>query len=334
MSSTFPESRASARLVVGISADVALPTRSNLSVDGIGTYTNALLTTLPQLGVTTRRVYRKRRFGDRNSESETDLSFSLPLAAAVSLGALTHTRTPGTGTVTGSVNLYHATDYIVPKLVRTPVVATVYDAIPIAHPEWANPRMRRIKNWVLTKCVASADRIIVISEAAREEVVTHYRIPQNRTRVIPLGIDDAWFHDLDAAASADILRSRSLEPGYFLFVGTLQPRKNIGMLIDAYGRLPAAVLADRQLVIIGQYGWNSNELRKRLEYERPAGRCVWLNNVSRYELRHLYARAGALVFPSLAEGFGLPMLEALASGLPIVASDLPALREVGGQHPL
>ncbi len=86
---------------------------------------------------------------------------------------------------------------------------------------------------------------------------------------------------------------------------------------------------ERQLVIVGKYGWNAETLRRRLEDARPQNRCVWLDYVPREELYQLYAGAGTFVFPSLAEGFGLPILEALAKGLPIIASDLPVLRELG-----
>src|SRR4029077_966217 len=130
------------------------------------------------------------------------------------------------------------------------------------------------------------------------------------------------------AMQGTLLR-RKLEPGYFLFVGTLQPRKNVEALLDAYEALPPAIRRKRQLVIVGKYGWNAETLRRRLEDARPENRCVWLDYVPREELYPLYAGAGTFVFPSLAEGFGLPILEALAKGLPIIASDLPVLRDLG-----
>ena len=125
------------------------------------------------------------------------------------------------------------------------------------------------------------------------------------------------------------LLRRGLEAGYFLFVGTLQPRKNVEVLLDAYEALPQTIRRRRQLVIVGKYGWNVDTLRRRLEDARSQNRCVWLDYVPREEFYHLYAGAGTFVFPSLAEGFGLPILEALARGLPIIASDLPVLRDLG-----
>jgi alpha-1,3-rhamnosyl/mannosyltransferase len=327
-SSTFHLNRVP---IVGISGGVVDPIRSKEGLDGIGTYTEALFAHLAEAGVATKRVDQPHlRSYARAIARTTDLHFTLPLPIAISIGAVAHTKTPGVSDVERAIDLYHSTDYMVPRLRRIPVVATVYDAIPLARPEWTNPRLRGLKNWLLRQSVRNADRVIAISEAAREEVIAHYAVAPERTRVIPLGVDASWCGSLNAQTTAQVLKKRKLERGYFLFVGTLQPRKNIGMLLDAYERLPPKGRADRQLVIVGKYGWNARDVRMRLERTQSLGRCVWLNHVPRDELRHLYAGAGAFVFPSLAEGFGLPVLEALASGLPTIGSDLPALREVGG----
>src|SRR5947199_1429103 len=321
--------------IVGISAGVVDPLRTKGGLDVIGTYTEALFARVAEFGVVAKRVDSFHFDGYRLSvPRHADLRAALPMPIAVSLGALARTRTPGVRTIERAVDLYHATDYMVPRLSRTPVVATVYDAIPIARPEWANQRLRSLKNWLLGQSVGNADRVIAISEAAREEVITHYRIKFDRTRVVPLGIDESWFEPIDVETLAGTLARRKLKPGYFLSVGTLQPRKNIGMLLDAYEGLPSALRDERQLVIVGKYGWNAEELRQRLEQARPDGRCIWLRYVPREELPHIYAGAGVFVLPSLAEGFGLPMLEALASGIPAIASDLPSLNEVGDGYVL
>jgi glycosyltransferase involved in cell wall biosynthesis len=212
------------------------------------------------------------------------------------------------------------------------VVATLYDAIPLANPEWANPRLRAMKNWLLRHCAQAADAVIAISNAAVADLVLHYRIPRARIRVIPLGVDARWFErpaddDIDAT-----LRERGLARGFFLHVGTLQPRKNLDALVTAYERLPAAIQARRQLVLVGKYGWGVAGLRDRLLAKRACGRVVWLDYVPRDVLQALYYGAAGFVFPSLGEGFGLPVIEALAVGLPVVASELPALVEIARDH--
>ena len=316
--------------VVGISSGVVDPRRTRGGLDGIGTYTEALLAHVERPGVAVKRVDTTHVSAHGLAfPRHADVPLAIPLPITIALGAFAHARTPGCRGLERAVDLYHSTDYMVPRLRRTPVVATVYDAIPIVHPQWANQRLRGFKNWLLAQSVRNADRVIAISAAGRDEVVSSYGIRAERTRVIPLGIDDAWFEPVDERAMQRTLLRRQLEPGYFLFVGTLQPRKNVEALLDAYEALPPTIRRKRQLVIIGKYGWNAEILRRRLEDARRENRCVWLDYVPRQEIYQLYAGAGTFVFPSLAEGFGLPVLEALAKGLPIIANDLPVLRDLG-----
>jgi alpha-1,3-rhamnosyl/mannosyltransferase len=129
---------------------------------------------------------------------------------------------------------------------------------------------------------------------------------------------------------AATLRANGLRPGYFLFVGTLQPRKNVERLLDAYLSLPAAVRAERQLVIVGSAGARSEDLLRRIAAAVQDGAdIVWLNQLTdNAQLRHVYAGAGVFVFASLYEGFGIPVVEAFASGVPVVASNTTSLPEV------
>jgi alpha-1,3-rhamnosyl/mannosyltransferase len=185
-----------------------------------------------------------------------------------------------------------------------------------------------MKNWLLKHCAQAADAVIAISNAAVADLVLHYGIPRARIRVIQLGVDLRWFDRPPAEHVAATLQAHGLARGYFLHVGTLQPRKNLDALVTAYERLPQAVQAERQLVLVGKYGWGVPRLRDRLLSKRAAGRVVWLDYVPRDVLQSLYYGAGGFVFPSLGEGFGLPVIEALAVGLPVVASELPALVEI------
>jgi alpha-1,3-rhamnosyl/mannosyltransferase len=321
----------SAPLVVGVSTNVLEPRISDARIDGIGVYTLALLRGLDRLGVPTRRVGASILRGGRLLQPErADLAFAWPLDVGAGLAALSGARQPRAGSVEREIDVYHATDYLVPRLARTPVVATLYDAIPFARPDWANRRLRRVKNWVRRGGARHADRVIAISRAAVAELVEHYGIPEARIRVVPLGVDDDWFEPPPADLVQATLERFGLRSGYFLFVGSLQPRKNVGALLAAYDALPPGVREDRQLVIAGKYGWGVPDLATELRARRPRNECVWLDYVDRPSLRALYSAAGAFVFPSLSEGFGLPVLEAMAAGVPVIASDLPALREVAG----
>ena len=316
------------RPVVGLSANVIDPSLTGGRVDGIGRYTLALEAELRALGVATSRVHAQTRTRWRAGRPPPPPAFAVPLPVAIAAGALFRVAAPGTAIVESAIDVYHATDYLVPRLSRTPVVATLYDAIPLAHPEWANRKLRLLKNRILRWGARNADRVICTSRAAVPEIVEHYAVPEDRIRVIPLGVDPHWALEPPPGRAERSAAARSLRPGYLLFVGTLQPRKNVAMLLDAFDRLPDALRGGRQLVIVGRYGWGVESLRADLVRRRASGEVVWLDDVDDATLRDLYASAGCFVFPSLSEGFGLPLLEALAAGLPVIASDLPVLREV------
>jgi alpha-1,3-rhamnosyl/mannosyltransferase len=316
-------------LVVGLSSNVLEPHIADKRIDGIGVYTLALERGLAQIGVATRRVGTSVRRGAHIVPPDrADLAFRFPLDIGITWTALSGRAMPFAGRVEQAVDVYHATDYLIPRLRGTPVVATLHDAIPLARPDWANQRLRRVKNWMLRRSAHSADLVIAISHAVIEELVEHYRLPKERIRVVPLGVEEYWFEAPPKELMDATMKRFSLRPGYFLFVGSLQPRKNIGGLLDAYDALPASIRADRQLVLAGKYGWSVRRLATELLARRPENQCVWVDYVDLQSLRALYAAAGAFVFPSLSEGFGLPILEAMAAGLPVIASDLPELREV------
>ncbi|HEX6005247.1 MAG TPA: glycosyltransferase family 1 protein [Burkholderiales bacterium] len=316
-------------LVVGLSSTVLERHGHGTQPDGIGTYTCELETALAAEGVVVRRVGTPQRIGARLVRPRSaSLAFPLPLSYLAAAASVLRMPVPLAGAVERGIDIYHATDYLVPRLSRTPVVATIYDAIPLAHPAWANPRLRLVKNWLLRRCAQSADLVIAISEAAVDELVQHYQISRDRIRVVPLGVHARWFEQPSEASILAALARHRLQRGYILHVGTLQPRKNLDALISAYESLPQSIRAARQLVLIGKYGWGAEGLRPRLARLRPQGRVVWLDYVERNELLALYRGAGLFAYPSLAEGFGMPVLEALACGLRVIASDLAALREV------
>ena len=318
-------------LVVGLSANVLESLDATPRPDGIGVYTQALEHALIGRGTIVRRVGAPTRAGVRFVRpKDAALSFPLPLKYMAAACAALRIAVPLPAAIEREIDVYHATDYIVPRLARKPVVATLYDAIPLVRPEWANQRWRSLKNRLLRQWAQSADRVIAISHAAGQDLVEHYGIAPARMRVVPLGVSERWFDKPSDARIREALDRFRLQPGFILHVGTLQPRKNVDALVTAYELLPRAIRDERQLVLVGKYGWGVPKLRARLAGLRQAGRVAWLDYVDRDDLHALYHAAGMFVFPSLSEGFGLPILEAFASGLPVIASGLPALREVAG----
>lgn len=226
-----------------------------------------------------------------------------------------------------SVDLVHATDHQVPKLRNTPVIATLMDAIPLSHPQWVN--FSRLEGAAWRRSMQWADRIVTISEHSREAIVRHFGIEAKKIDVVPLGVESTWFEPVHDEA---VLRARvhySLPERFFLFVGTLQPRKNLQRLIQAHTSLPESVRRAIPLMIVGRYGWGVDDLAARLK-SGSIDHIRWLDYVPREDLKTLVAGARALVFPSLAEGFGLPVLEAFAAGTAVIASKTTSLPEVAG----
>jgi alpha-1,3-rhamnosyl/mannosyltransferase len=290
-------------------------------LDGIGVYTRALLRHLPDAACDVLPYSWPA--------GKTPPSEGQALPQSFGQATLVDLLSPDAHRIHMPADVFHATDYRVVRM-DCPVVATLHDALPIKHPEWCNPRLRGMKNWLQRKAAQKADHVIAVSHYAVEELVECFGVDERRISVVLNGVDEEWLAPAPPDAIAATLEACGLHPGYFLFVGTLQPRKNVERLLDAYLALPKAVRDERQLVIVGNAGARSEELLRRIAAAKQGGAgVVWLNRLSDSEqLRHVYAGAGVFVFPSLYEGFGIPVLEAFASGVPVVTSNLTSLPEV------
>jgi glycosyltransferase involved in cell wall biosynthesis len=226
------------------------------------------------------------------------------------------------------VQLFHATDHLIPKLSTLPVVATLMDAIPLSNPEWTTMTLAPLSRWLLRRSGAWADHVITISEFSKRAIVEHFRVAPERVSVVPLGVHPRFFERFDDAARAEVLQRLGLPARFFLCIGTLQPRKNVERIVDAHARLPDEMRREIPLVIVGRAGWGCESLVARLQSTEAEGSVRWLQYLPDFDVRALMQSASALVFASLCEGFGLPVVEAFASGLPVVASNTTSVPEV------
>lgn len=248
---------------------------------------------------------------------------------------LTHGLFPLTGELSKHVDLVHATDHLIPRVRNIPVVATLMDAIPLTHPEWVSKSLvGRFKTQLWKKTATWADRIITISDHSKRQIVDYFDLAAETIDVIPLGVDKRWFAPIVIEERTRVRKKHDLRDQNFICVGTLQPRKNIEKAINAYLRLPRAIQEDVGLVVVGRAGWQCDEIVSRLGQGAYGAGVRWLKHLPDNELRAVLQDSIALVFPSLHEGFGLPVLEAFASRTPVIASNTTSLPEVAGDAAL
>jgi alpha-1,3-rhamnosyl/mannosyltransferase len=231
------------------------------------------------------------------------------------------------------VNLLHATDHLIPRLKDVPVVASLMDAIPLVHPEWVSYRFKGPKHWLWRQSAQWAEHIVTISEHSRQEVAQAFGISPARISVVPLGVDGRWFGLSPADDMARVRQAYGLPERYLLVLGTLQPRKNLARIIAAHQALPAPLRRQMPLVVAGRDGGGVADVVAQLR-AGDGGALRWLQYVPDGDVKPLLQQASALVFTSLHEGFGLPVLEAFAAGVPVVCSNTTAMPEVAGDAAL
>jgi glycosyltransferase involved in cell wall biosynthesis len=228
-------------------------------------------------------------------------------------------------------DIVHAPFPAVPP-VKAPLVVTVHDAGPALFPSAYPRRGVRFHVKGLERAAQRARVVIADTHAAAEEIVAHSPIGKEMVRVVPLGVDHC---QATPAETEEVVRRHRLDDApYVLWVGSLEPRKNIGALIKAFVRLTGSNGVPHRLVLAGPRGWLHEGLISDLDRAVLGDRLRALGVVTQKDLRSLYAGAALFAFPSIHEGFGLPVLEAMVQGAPVVCSDIAALREVAADAAL
>lgn len=306
------------RLKLILSVDALGP-----SLTGIGRYTWELASRLGEMtGVEQLRFYRSGRWVNdpavllRATTQNPKRRFKFPRWAKDWYGQRACRG-----------QLFHAPNYFLPPYVENGVV-TVHDLsvfkFPETHPvERVNQFEKSFK-----QTLDIAAHLITDTEATRQEVIEFFGWPAERVTAVHLGVSPQ-FAPRSAAELSPVLQRYRLSPGgYSLCVSTIEPRKRIDSLLEAYARLPVSLRAAHPLVLVGGKGWRSELLHELIDKGQNAGWLRYLGFVPEEDLPALYAGANLFVYPSIYEGFGLPVVEAMASGVPVITSNCSCLPEV------
>lgn len=225
--------------------------------------------------------------------------------------------------------IYHGPNFYLPPF-PGPSVVTIHDLSVFTMPERHPVERVMFVQKEVAFALKQATVLITPSEHARHEVAKYFNWPLEKVRSTALA-GGSEFHPREEHAIAPILARHDLNPGgYVLYTGTIEPRKNIVRLIDAYSQLPQTLKGRFPLVLAGFKGWNNEAEMARIHLAEREGWLRYLGFVSDADLPILFAGARLFAFPSLYEGFGLPVLEAMASGVPVVTSNSSSLPEVAG----
>jgi glycosyltransferase involved in cell wall biosynthesis len=236
---------------------------------------------------------------------------------------------PGAAKQSGA-RVFHAPANILPERLPLPSIVTILDLAFVRHPEFFRPTRRVYQRIFTQRSAQRAKAIIAISEATRDEVVSAFGIPASKIHVIYPCVSLDFRPEPDGARLDAFRAQHNLPPNYLLYLGTLEPRKNLVTLVEAYARLRAESPDAPPLILAGGKGWYYQPLFERVRALGLERHVTFAGYVSREEQALWYAGAGLFLYPSLYEGFGLPVVEALACGVPTLTSNVSSMPEAGG----
>jgi len=236
---------------------------------------------------------------------------------------------------TGLVDIYHSPDFVLPPLsTRVRKIVTIHDLAFLEHPEYAVPALAEYLKKVVPEAIAQADVVATVSQEVSRTLIEHFQTPAEKLTVVPNGVGPHFRRITDPILLSATRYKYGLQSPFVLGVGTLEPRKNHMGLIKAFHRAQQQKDGPKMLAIAGGQGWLYEETRQLVTDLKLEKKVLFLGRVSDLELVTLYSMADIFAFPSFFEGFGIPPLEAMACGCPVITSNTSALPEVTGDAAL
>lgn len=228
-------------------------------------------------------------------------------------------------------DITHFFNYIVPPFVHGKKVVTIHDMVYKAFPETMNSKTRILLNLAMNKSMKRADAVVTDSEFSRSEIIKYFPQYRDKVEVVPCGVDCDMFKPVqDRSIIEKVKANHNIKGKYFLYLGTLEPRKNLTRLVKAYEILSRRKEDCPLLVLAGGKGWLYDEIFEEVNKSGLGDKVIFTQYIPGEEICPLMNGAEAFVFPSLYEGFGMPPLEAMACGTPVIVSGSASLPEVVG----
>lgn len=248
----------------------------------------------------------------------------LKLAA---LGLLSRLPSSALDAAIGACDVFHCSNLLRNAPRRARLTATIHDLTAWLLPECHTQATIRADREFAERVLRRADGIVAVSENTKRDAIRLLGIPSEKIRVIYQGVAETYF-SVTPERIRQVKDGLGLTRPYFLFVGTIEPRKNVDTLLDAWEAMPADFHAEHELIIAGSPGWNSEKTMSRLRAVQDHRSVRYLGYVNEPDLPALTAAARAFVYPSLYEGFGIPVAQAMACGCAVIASNVSSLPEV------
>ncbi len=311
---------------------IAISCRSILKQNstGIGRYTYQLINSLGHIDTTNEYyLYAAKRLFDRKRK--------LPIFSAKNFLPKRDYFNRGFFPTVGPIDVCHipSPEYI--NLKKSPVVVTIHDLIYKTYPQSHPQDAINILESQMKSIVTHADHLICISHATRRDLHKFYDIPQEKTSVIYNGVNHQMFNPVTSAEEGqvkDVLNMHGIDRPYFLYVGTIEPRKNLQGILQALEQLKQKNNFNGYLVVVGMKGWMIDHIEPMIKKLQLEQMVKFLGFVTDSQLRMLYNQCQAFVFPSLYEGFGFPIVEAFACKAPVITSNTSSCVEIAGEAAL